>query len=403
MDAETARGDFPFFDQPNAPVYLDSAATTHKPRCVIERLTRFYTYENANVQRGGYTLAENATRAFAQARAQLAAWLGIPDERIAFTMNATDALNQAAAMLAASRLRHGSNVVTTALEHHSSLLPWMEACRAAGAELRVLPLDVNGQPRLQDLETLSDANTAAAAVTAASNFTGWRTPLAQVLGFFRSRRIPVVVDAAQRIVHERLSFGELPCDFLCFSGHKLYGPMGIGVMAMAEEWAQSGVVRLGGGMVSEVGDVGYCRAKGIAGLEAGTPPVAQTLGLASAIEYLQTHDAPALWRHEEALARRLRDGLRSIGEIHLVNGGGNPLPIVSFVSDVMHPADMEQLLSIRGFALRCGRHCASIAHRRLRLSATLRASFGLYNTQAEVDALLDAIREIHRRREHPHG
>jgi len=393
MNRNPVRQDFPFFASPQAPIYLDTAATAQKPRCVIERISAFYTGENANIHRGGYPLAENATRSYEQARADIAFWLGISASQVAFTLNATDALNQAACMIAHKRIQPGCNVITTALEHHSALLPMMELCHRTQAELRILPVEADGTLQLDRLEQIADSHTAAAVITAASNSTGYRTPLEQILPFLRDKDIPVIVDATQRIVHEQLNMRALDCDFLCFSGHKLYGPMGIGVLAMREDWVQNSLGRLGGGMVEEVTAQGYVRIQDIHGLEAGTPPVAQALGLSCAIRYLQAH-ADALM-HEGALAQRLRTGLCAIEGIRLVPAGDNPLPIVAFTSDVLHATDLVHLLSIRGFALRSGMHCAHIAHGQLGLGATLRASLGIYTDETDVDSLIDILRELH--------
>jgi len=395
--AECIRADFPFFSQPDAPVYLDSAATAQKPRCVIDRITAYYTVENANIHRGSYPLANRATRAYEQARADIASFIGASAGQVTFTMNATDALNQAASIVAAARIRSGDNVIATAMEHHSALLPFMRACQERGAELRLIPIGEGGVPRLEQMEGMIDAHTAAAVITAGSNSTGWRTPLETVLPILKDRRIPVVLDATQRIVHERMDFAALGCDFLCFSGHKLYGPMGIGVLAMKEEWAQTGLGRVGGGMVRAVAEDGFERARGIQALEAGTPPVAQALGLQSAVHYLIENDPDALFAREAALVRRLIDGLDAIPGIRVLPAGEDRLPIAAFVSEYLHPSDMAQLLGMRGIALRCGQHCAHIAHRQLGVEATLRASIGIYTSAEDIDALLDAVRQLQRR------
>lgn len=403
MRPEQIRGDFPFFEGADAPVYLDSAATAQKPKAVLERMTHFYAYENANIHRGGYALAEHATRSYEAARACAAEWIGARPEQTAFTLNATDALNIACAMIAKKRLARGCNVVTTALEHNSAFLPWAAACREKGAELRVLPLDAQGIPEISRLETLTDRNTVAAVITAGANSTGWNAPLDEMMRFFRGRGVPVVVDATQRVPHDRLNFNGLGCDFLCFSGHKLYGPLGVGVMAMRKEWAEEGYGRLGGGMVEEATEKGFVRAKGVQGLEAGTPPVAEAIGLQAAIEYLQNHTPEECWRNERALADALRSGLAEIPGVHVLAAGENSLPVVAFYSERIHPVDLAQMLQMRGIALRCGKHCAHVAHERMGLDATLRASIGIYNTQEDVDALLTSMREIMRRWEKRYG
>ena len=393
---DSIRSDFPFFARPGAPVYLDSAATAQKPQCVLDRLTAYYTGENANIHRGSYALAAEATRSYEQARAEIAALIGANAGQVAFTQGATDALNQAAHLLAPA-IGAGCNVVTTALEHHSALLPFMRLCREKHAELRILPLGEDGLPRLELLPQLVDRNTAAAVLTAGASANGWRAPLDTLLPYFAARQIPVVLDATQRIVHEHLDFSRLGCDFLCFSGHKLYGPTGIGVLAMKERWTGGDPLRLGGGIVREVTESGYSLLPGVEAFEAGTPPIAQALGLQSAVRYLLSHDPERLYAREEALTRRLLDGLTAIEGIHVVPAGEHRLPLVSFVSDAIHPADMAQLLGACGICCRCGQHCAHIAHRQLGLESTIRASIGIYTSDEDIDALLNATEQIQQR------
>lgn len=393
MDMRAIREDFPFFAQPGAPVYLDNAATTQKPAKVLERLSGFYQLENANVHRGLYPLADAATRAYAHARRSVSRFLGgVSCGDVVFTQNATDALNLAAHILSEARLRRGGNVIVTALEHHSNLLPWMEACRRVGAELRILPLNAQGEPRFDQLESLIDAHTAAMALTAGSNLTGYLTPLEQVLPLLKAHHVPVVLDATQRIVHEPMNVAALDCEFLCFSAHKLYGPMGLGVMYARRDWlARAEPMRLGGGMVSEVCATGFERLPGAEGLEAGTPNVAGALGLEAAIQYLQTLPAKALAAHENALTDQLVQGLARIPGVRVLGGDVPRLPIVSFSTDFMQAVDLGQWLGMRGVAVRCGSHCARLALDSCGLTSVVRASLAIYNTAADVDALLDGV------------
>ena len=402
MTADVIRADFPFFSFPGAPVYLDSAATAQKPQCVIDRITAFYSGECANIHRGGYPLAAAATRAYEQARAGIAAFIGAGADNVIFTLNATDALNQAAAMLA-PRIQAGSNVIATALEHNSALLPFMRICKENGAQLRLIPLGEDGAPQLHLIETLIDPNTAAAVITAGASATGWRAPLDQILPVFAQRGIPTVVDATQRIVHDRIDFSALGCDFLCFSGHKLYGPTGIGVLAMKDAWRTHAPARIGGGTVREATENGYSLHSGVEAFEAGTPPIAQALGLHSAAAYLLAHDPDALFAQENRLALRLEQGLSAISGVHVIPAGEHRLPIVSFTCSDIHAADMAQLLAARGIAVRVGQHCAHIAHRQLGLESTIRASIGIYTHEADVDTLLNAIEHIQQRWRKRHG
>lgn len=402
MNELDLRKDFPFFLQKNAPIYLDSAATAQKPKAVIERIASFYASENANIHRGDYPLAAAATCAYEQARADIATFIGAKPSQIAFTHGATDALNQAASMLA-PQIRSGSQVVVTALEHNSALLPFMRICEKNGAILKIIPIAENGVPRLEMLDEFTERHTAAAVITAGASATGWRTPLHAILPLLSKRGIPVVLDASQRILHERIDFMTLPCDFLCFSGHKLYGPMGIGVLAMKEKWLQMAPARVGGGTVRDVREDGFILEQGIEAFEAGTPSVAQALGLQSAVNYLLGHDMRALFAHEASLTKQLINGLSDIPGVRVVPAGEDRLPIAAFVADTLHPVDMAHLLAARGIALRCGRHCAHIAHRQLGLEATLRASIGIYTTEEDINALLNAVEQIQQKWRRRHG
>lgn len=393
MDMRAIRDDFPFYAQSGAPVYLDNAATTQKPAQVLERLTNFYRTENANVHRGLYPLADAATRAYARARRSVTRFVGAESCGDAvFTQNATDALNLAAHILTEARLRPGGNVIVTALEHHSNLLPWMEKCRRVGAELRILPLNAQGEPCFERLESLLDAHTAAMALTAGSNLTGYLTPLHKVLPLLKARHVPVVLDATQRVVHETMNMAALGCDFLCFSAHKLYGPMGIGVMVARKEWLARAVpMRLGGGMASEVCAAGFERMPDAEGLEAGTPNVAGALGLEAAIQYLQNIPAKAIAAHENALTERLVRGLSGIPGVRVMGGEAPRLPIVSFSAEFMQAVDLGQWLAMRGVAVRCGSHCARLALDSCGMTSVVRASLAMYNTAEDVDTLLEGV------------
>lgn len=397
MDVNTLRNDFPFFAQTGAPVYLDQAATAQKPRAVLDRLWRFYAGENANIHRGGYALARQATEQYEHARGTVADFVGIPAGQVAFTLNATDSLNQAIALTAQRRFAAGKNAVTTAAEHHSAFLPLQRACQQTGTELRILPLKENGDVDIAQLDAYMDENTVCAVLTLGSNVTGWTLP-SEVPPLLKQRGVTVILDGTQRIVHEPLNVQTLGCDFLCFSGHKLYGPTGIGVLCMNGDWASTAVARLGGGMVEEVSVQGFVRAADARALEAGTPPIAQALGLEAALQYLSTLDMQAVRRHEQALRSQLVCGLCAIPGIHVL-GEDRPdtLPIVAFTADWLHAADLCRLLDLHGIAVRGGRHCAHLFHNQMGLSATVRASMGLYTLPLELDTLLSAVDDIGRK------
>lgn len=396
FDVAALREDFPFFSQSQAPVYFDNAATTQKPRCVLDDMWHFAAYENANIHRGGYPLADRATIRYEQARRNVKAWLHAPDDsEIIFTQNATDALNMAARILSHTVLTKGTNVVVTALEHHSNLLPWIAACEETGAELRIVGLNANAALSLDELWQKVDRRTAVAAITAGANSTGYQTPLTPLVQQLHDAGVTVVLDAAQRIAHEPLSLTNLPCDFLGFSAHKVYASTGLGVLYAKALPAHPRLgANVGGGMVEQLQNKSFTRRTGAQGMEAGTPAVIQAIGLSSAIDYLERYEPSDMMHHEQSLTLQALEGLAQIDGISVVGDYKERLPIIAFTSDRLHPADLAQLLAAAGFAVRAGQHCAGSVHNALGLSASLRLSFGIYNTADEISGFLNTLEAI---------
>ena len=390
MTANDVRADFPFFANSENCVYLDSAATTQKPQTVIDALTEFYNKYNANVSRGEYPLADAATRAYGEARRKVGRWFGADEKNVAFTYNATDALNAAAQMLG-DRVKRGKNVVVSPLEHHSALLPWMKICKESGAELRFVPLAADGSVDLNALEKLTDENTCAAVMTAGSNVSGYRAPLEKICGFFADKNVPLVIDAAQAAAHEKTDASKLKFEYMCLSAHKTYGPMGLGVLISGNDAARERAFRLGGGTVDEVTADGFTLRSAPESLEAGTPNVAGAVAFGAAIDYLSSLDVDALWKNECELADALRCELEKMN-IRVAPCGKDPLPVVSFAADFMHPLDMARLLGSFGFCVRSGRHCAHTATNALGFDSTVRVSLGIYNTREEINDLIEKIK-----------
>lgn len=381
----------------NIGVYFDSAATTQKPRAVIKCMCNTYEKGMANVHRGSYPLAEDFTWAYERAREAIGAFVRCPKEQVAFTMNATDSLNQAITLVSRRFFRPGMNAITTSLEHNSAYLPLLRQCRSSSMDLRVIGIDEQGDSNLGDLERLVDSKTACAVLTLGSNVTGWSFPV-DALKKLEAFGVPVILDASQAVPHQQVDFEALGCDFLCFSSHKLYGPSGLGIMCCKTDWLQEEGVRLGGGTVEQVDLCCYRTFSDVRALEAGTGPLEQVLGLEAAIHFLEDAGLSIVHDHEWNLCRTFMDGLKSIRGFRILgNTDYRRLPVVSFLYDAMHPVDLGKLLALKGFCLRSGRHCAFIYHDALELSGSLRASFALYNSIDEVNSLLDCLQNIAKR------
>ena len=391
MDTSKIKGDFSFFENNPSLVWLDSAATAQKPKCVIDALTEFYNKFNANVFRGEYPASDGATRLYIEAKEKVARYFGASAENVVFTYNATDSLNIAAHALK-DRVISGKNVVATVLEHNSAILPWMKICADAGAEMRYIPIKKDGSLDF-DADGIIDENTCAAVVTAGSNVSGYRAPLETVCDLFAKKNIPLVIDASQAAPHEKIDVSKLKFDFLCLSAHKMYGPMGLGVLILGKNAEVNNIYRLGGGMVNEVNTAGYAQKKGAAALEAGTPNVAGAYAFGAAIDYLSSLDLEALWSSERRLAAILREELVSLGA-KVAEGGNDPLPAVSFAFQFMHPLDMAKVLGTLGFCVRDGKHCAHIATDALGFDTTVRVSLGIYNTEDDISSFIEKIKYL---------
>lgn len=385
------KGDFPFFENNPDVVWLDNASTTQLPARVIDRMTRFLSCENANVGRGEYPTALKATLEFERARDRVARFFGCGKEDIAFTFNATDALNAAAEIVGGDVLKAGENVITTFLEHNSSVLPWMRLCEKTGAEMRFIPMK-NGVPDVDKAKDIIDKNTRAAVITAGSNVTGWRAPLKQICDIFAKRDVPLIIDASQAAPHETIDVSTLSFDYMCFSAHKMYAPTGVGVLIAGKKERREGVYRLGGGTVKFVEEGSFERISGARGLEAGTQNAAAVTAFAEALDYLSDSDINDAWENECKTADIIREGLKNTNGINVLYGGENPLPVVAFTTEFISASDAARLLGAEGIAVRAGKHCAHIAHKTLGVESTLRASAGIYNTPDDAYALIEKIR-----------
>ena len=377
--------------------YLDNAATTQVPRPVLDAMRRFEEHDRANIHRGVHTLSQRATDDFEQARSVLKRFVGAgPEHELVFTSGTTEALNLVALGLwigggAKAWLRAGDRIVVSGLEHHANLIPWQQAARCSGAELVILQPDAEGRVHLAELERLLTPRTRVFSITACANATGERPPYEAMLQRARAVGALTVLDAAQVVGHAVPELATLDCDFMAFSGHKMYGPMGTGALAGRREALERlQPLRLGGDMVEWVSFEAAGYAELPARLEGGTPNVAGAVGLAAAAEFIDSIGRDAIDAHVHALRQRAAEGLARLPGVRVLAPHATQAGLVSFVAEHAHPHDIGTLLDQRGIAVRTGHHCAEPLLTRLVQGATTRASFGVYNTEDEVDRLVAA-------------
>ncbi|MGH7580195.1 MAG: cysteine desulfurase [Gemmatimonadales bacterium] len=374
-------------------VYLDNAATSQKPRQVIEAVSRFYAGENANIHRGVHYLSERATAAYDGAREKVAGFLGAASaSEIVFTRGTTEAINLVAQSWARNNLRQGDEVLVTAMEHHANLVPWQVVCEQTGARFRAAPISDRGELDLDEFDRLLNDRTRLFAVGHVSNALGTVNPVRELAARARSHGAMVLVDGAQSAPHLPIEVAELGCDFFACSGHKMLGPTGIGVLygrrAVLETMPPW---QTGGDMIERVTLERTTWAPPPARFEAGTPPVAQVIGLAAAIDYLQAVGLDAIGAWERELLARATDLVGAIPGVRLVGTAQDKAAVLSFVLEGVHPHDVGTVLDDEGIAVRAGHHCAQPLMARLGLPATVRASFAFYNTMDEIDLLARGV------------
>jgi cysteine desulfurase/selenocysteine lyase len=399
FSAERVRLDFPALaERPGgAPlVYLDNAATTQKPEAVIEAVARAYRGGMANVNRGAHALAARASAAYESARASVQRLLNaeLADE-VVLTSGCTAAINIAAYAWGDEHVGPGDEVLTTALEHHSNLLPWQRLCERRRARLRVIPLTAAGEIDLGELEAALTDRTRLVAVTHVSNVTGGESPLREIIALAGRVGARVLVDGAQAAPRLPVDVRALGCDFYAFAGHKAYGPSGIGALYAARPvLRQMAPFLTGGGMVESVEAERATYAAAPARFEAGTPNLEGAIGLERAIGYLTALGLPRVRAHDEALTRYARAALERAPGVRLIGAPARPIGVVSFVLDEVHAHDASTIVDQAGVAVRAGHHCASLALQHFGVGATLRASFAVYNTRADIDALVLALARV---------
>ncbi len=399
-----ARKDFPILKRkikgyPLA--YLDNAATTQKPKSVIDAITNFYENHNSNVSRGVYTLAEEATEIYESGREAVANFIGTEEsESIIFTSGTTESINLVASAWGQKNLKKGDRIILTEMEHHSNIVPWQLAAQSYGVELVYWPITPEGRLNLLELEALLTNSVKLLAFTMVSNVLGSINPVKKITEIAHSHGVPVLVDSAQAASRMFIKVSEWDCDFLAFSGHKVYGPTGIGVLYAKKERMEEMIpFKGGGGMIRNVEKQSSSWVLPPQKFEAGTPPVAQVSGLKAALEYLEKYGINEIERHDNELTKHAINQLTEFPDLELYGPNEiiNRTGVISFNLQNVHPHDVAQVLDEGGIALRAGHHCTQVLHKRLGVPATVRMSFGIYNNYSEIDRMLstlDQAREI---------
>lgn len=390
------RSRFPIFSKHPDLVYLDSAATTQKPDTVIEGISRFYSEENANIHRGIYPLAARATALFEASRDKVQAFIhAAKREEVIFTPGTTAGINLVATSFLGTHLQAGDNIVITAMEHHANLVPWQMACQRVGAELRIVPMDQDGTLDLDTYQSLLNKQTKLVALTHISNTLGTINPIEEMIKMAHQSNIPTLVDAAQSIAHYEIDVQALDCEFLVFSGHKLFGPTGIGVLYGKKDLLETmSPYQYGGDMIRTVSFQKTTFASLPNKFEAGTPNIAGAVGLGYAIDFLQEIDRQQLRDHLQNIKTYAAQVLGDIPGLRIIGKAADKTAIFSFVLDDIHPHDVATFLGEAGIAVRAGHHCTQPIMDFFELPATTRASFSIYNTKAEVDHLAKTIRSV---------
>ena len=396
----SARDDFPILsskinDHPL--IYLDNAATTQKPQVVLEALQKYYTNDNSNVHRGNHTLAVRATDAFEEARSKVAHYINAANTyEVIFTRGTTESINLVAFSFGEAFVHAGDEIIVTELEHHSNYVPWYQLCQREGAHFRVVPFDANGELDLEALKGMLNEKTRLVALNQVSNSLGTVNPLDKIIPMVHAAGVPVLVDAAQAVQHlPEHDVQALDADFYAFSGHKMYAPMGIGVLYGKEKWLeQMPPYQSGGEMIDQVTSQLITFAALPYKFEAGTPNVADAIGLGAAVDYLSQFDPLELQAYEEELLAYSVEQLRAIPGLTLYGNPRKRSSILPFNVEGIQHYDMGILLDNYGIAVRTGQHCTQPIMDALHISGTVRASLALYNTREDIDALVQGIERV---------
>jgi cysteine desulfurase/selenocysteine lyase len=399
LDVEAIRAEFPVLDQQvrgRQLVYLDNAATTQKPRSVVEAITRYYYEDNANVHRGVHTLSQRATKSFDAVRRKVKSFINAADEReIIFVRGATEAINLVAQSYGRTFIGAGDEILISAMEHHSDIVPWQIVCEQTGATLRVVPFNDAGELRMDELERMLNERTKMVACVHVSNALGTINPIKEIVALAHARSVPVLVDGAQAAPHLRIDVQDLGVDFYTISSHKMYGPTGIGVLYGRRELLEKMPPYQGGGDMiasvtfekTEYNELPYK-------FEAGTPHIEGVIGLGAAIDFIERIGIERIAAHEADLLAYGTEQLSKVPGVTVIGTAAKKASVLSFVIEGVHAHDIGTILDFDGIAIRAGHHCAQPVMACYGIAATARASFAVYNTRQEVDALVAALARV---------
>jgi cysteine desulfurase/selenocysteine lyase len=399
LDMEKVRADFPILGERvhgRPLVYLDNAATSQKPKAVIQAISNYYLYDNANIHRGVHLLSQRATDAYENTRTATQRFIHARSaSEIVFVRGTTEAINLVVQTYGRQHVRRGDEVLITAMEHHSNIVPWQMLCEETGAKLRVAPINDRGELILEEYERLLGPSTRMAAVSHVSNALGTINPVKEMIRMAHSRGVPVLVDGAQAVPHMRVDVQDLDCDFYAFSAHKMYGPTGMGVLYGKSELLEAMPPYQGGGdMISSVTFEKTTYNKVPHKFEAGTPDIAGVVGLGAAIAYMESVGLEAMGAHEHELLLYGAERLQATPGVRLIGTAENKASVLSFVLENIHPHDIGTILDQEGIAVRTGHHCAQPVMDFFCIPATVRASLAVYNTKEEIDALVRGIERV---------
>ncbi|MGZ8498365.1 MAG: SufS family cysteine desulfurase [Candidatus Binatia bacterium] len=399
FDVARLRQDFPILSQKihgKPLVYFDNGATSQKPQCVIDAIDHYYRTENSNIHRGVHQLSERATAAYEAARGKLRGFINAGSDReIIFVRGTTEAINLVTQSYGRAFLKAGDEIIVSAMEHHSNIVPWQMLCEQVGAKLRVMPINHDGEIVMEEYQRLLNDRTKFVSVTHVSNALGTVVPVREIIALAHGRGVPVLLDGAQAVPHLKIDVQELDCDFYAFSGHKMFGPTGVGVLyGRAELLEKMPPYQGGGDMISlvtfEKTHYNVLPYK----FEAGTPNIADGIALGAAVDYLRALDWPAVVAHEDELLRYATEALGEIPALRIIGTAKEKAGVLSFVFDQVHAHDVGTILDQEGVAVRAGHHCAMPVMQRFGVPATVRASFAFYNTIEEIDVLVRAIERV---------
>lgn len=398
-DVQKIREDFPIlktFVHDKPLVYLDNAATTQKPQYVIDKTNNYYEKYNANIHRGVHALSQEATEAFESARIKIKTFINaLGKNEIIFTRGTTESINLVAQSYGRKNFNEGDEVIISQMEHHSNIVPWQLICDERKAKLRVIPISDKGELIFEEFEKLLNEKTKFVSIVYASNSLGTVNPVKRIIDLAHSYNVPVLIDAAQAVNHLKIDVQKLDCDFLAFSGHKLYGPTGIGVLYGKVNLLDAMPPYQGGGdMISKVTFEKTLYNELPHKFEAGTPDIAGAIGLGAAIEYVENIGLENIAMHENKLLKYATDQISELNGLKLIGTASNKISVLSFTFENVHPHDVGTFLDFEGVAIRTGHHCTQPIMDRYCIPATSRASFGMYNTMHEVDVLVAGLKKI---------